>query len=415
MKCIWIINQYASTPDTGMAGRHYYLAQALATRGYEVYLITATWHHLLRSGVAEPVSGVQDIDGVKLVRVQTPRYEHAHDKRRILSWLIFALGVTRLESSGCRRPDVVLCSSPSLVAFLGAEQVARRAKCRLVFEVRDIWPLTLVEIGGMSARNPAVRLMQWIEDRAYRISDRVISTLPGAVEHMVSRGMDRRKFCWIPNGFSGAEVEAAEPLPVAVAARLPKDSFIVGYAGTLGAANAMDVFVDAAAILKDRPDIAFVMVGHGREEKDLQSRALAQGLDNVHFLGPVPKVQVQSMLRHFDACFVGSTKSALYRFGTSPNKLFDYLVSGKPIIYGIDSPGYSPVSDFGAGLSVPPEDASALAAAVLKLYATSGKERLKMGANGRRAAFEHHEYAMLAGRLEEVLFPDAGNPVRQSR
>jgi glycosyltransferase involved in cell wall biosynthesis len=406
MKCIWIINQYASTPDTGMGGRHYYLAKELALRGYDVYLITASWHHLLRSDLVEPAGGVQEVDGFKFVRIKTPRYEHAHDKRRILSWLMFALGLTRLEGSGCRRPDVVLCSSPSLVAFLGAERVARRAKCRLVFEVRDIWPLTLIEIGGISSRNPAVRLMQWIEDRAYRVSDRVISTLPRAVEHMVSRGMDRSKFCWIPNGFSRKEVEAAKPLPRAVANCFPKNGFVVGYAGTLGAANAMDVIIDAAVLLKDHPEIVFVLVGHGREARDLQSKAIAEGLDNVRFLDPVPKIQVQSVLKRFDVCFVGSTKSALYRFGTSPNKLFDYLVSGKPIIYGIDSPGYSPISDFDAGLSVLPEDAPALAAAILALYATSEKERLRMGENGRRAAFEHHEYAMLAGRLESVLFDD---------
>lgn len=406
MKCIWIINQYASTPDTGMGGRHYYLSKELARRGYDVYLITATWHHLLRSDLVEPASGVQEVDGFKFVRIKTPRYEHAHDKRRILSWLMFALGLTSLERSGCRRPDVVLCSSPSLVAFLGAERVARRAKCRLVFEVRDIWPLTLIEIGGISTRNPAVRLMQWIEDRAYRVSDRVISTLPRAVEHMVSRGMDRSKFCWIPNGFSRKEVEAAKPLPPAVANRFPKNGFVVGYAGTLGAANAMDVIIDAAVLLKDHPEIVFVLVGHGREAKDLQSKAIAEGLDNVRFLDPVPKIQVQSVLKRFDVCFVGSTKSALYRFGTSPNKLFDYLVSGKPIIYGIDSPGYSPINDFDAGLSVLPEDAPALAAAILALCATSEKERLRMGENGRRAAFEHHEYAMLAGRLESILFAD---------
>lgn len=408
MKCIWIINQYASTPETGIGGRHYEIARELARKGHDVYLIAASWHHLLRSGQAEPPSGTVDVEGFKLVRIPTRRYAHAHDKRRILNWLTFAWALTRLQRSGCRRPDVVVCSSPSLFSFLGAEQVARRAGCRLVFEVRDIWPLTLIEIGGMSPRHPAVRAMQWIEDRAYRISDRVVSNLPGAVEHMASRGMDRRKFCWIPNGFSRSEVEAAERLPPDVEARFPVGKFVVGYAGTLGAANALEVLIDAAALLKDHPDIAFVLVGQGRERKDLETKAREQGLDNVHFLPPVPKVQVQSVLKRFDVCFVGSTKSPLYRFGASPNKLFDYLVSGKPIIYGIDSPGYSPVSDAGAGLSVPAEDAPALAAAVLELHRATETERLEMGENGRRTAFEHHEYAMMAGRLESVLFPDPG-------
>ena len=403
MSTIWIINQYASTPATGIAGRHYDLARELARKGHEVYLIAATRHHLLRSDPGVVASGVEEIDGFKFVRIPTLGYEHAHDKRRILNWLLFAWKVARLGRSDCATPDAVLCSSPSLVSFLGAERVARRFHSRLVFEVRDIWPLTLIEIGGLSTRNPAVRLMQWIEDRAYRVSDRVISNLPAAVEHMVSRGMDRQKFCWIPNGFSRDEVEAAEPLTAEAESRFPKGKFVVGYAGTVGAANAMPTFLEAAAHLREHPDVAFVIVGQGRERKGLEAKSRELGLDNVHFIDPVPKAQVQSVLKRFDICYIGSAKSALYRFGTSPNKLFDYLVSGKPIIYGIDTVGYTPVRDFQAGLEVPSEDASALSAAVMKLREMPEHERRRMGSSGRRAAFDNHEYAMLAGCLEKVL------------
>src|SRR5690606_26096320 len=163
------------------------------------------------------------------------------------------------------RPSAVLCSSPSLISFLGAKRLARRFQARLVFEVRDIWPLTLTEIGGYSRKHPFIRFLQWVEDMAYRDSDRVVSNLKFAVEHMVNRGMRRPKFKWIPNGISVDEVRVSTTLNDNVAAIIPKGKFIVGYTGTLGFSNALDTLIEAANILRDYSDIAFVIVGDGKE------------------------------------------------------------------------------------------------------------------------------------------------------
>src|SRR5690606_34438984 len=228
-----IFNQYASTPGTGMGGRHYYLARELAKQGHKVYLVAEANHHLLRERVAiEDTFKFEPIDGFTFVWVKLPTYNDAHSNQRVINWFLFSWHIRKLSYLIPDKPDALLCSSPSLVTFLGVQHLAKRFKARLVFEVRDIWPLTLTKIGGYSKSHPVVRLMQWLEDRAYRDSEFVISNLKNAVEHMASRGMDPEKFRWIPNGISLDEAETAVPLDESFRARLPKDKFIVGYTGT---------------------------------------------------------------------------------------------------------------------------------------------------------------------------------------
>lgn len=409
MSVIWIINQYASTPETGIAGRHHYLARELGRRGHKVYLVAAKWHHLLRVEGDGELPETEQGDGYTMVRIPVPRYPHAHHKKRILNWFLFRRRLAQLRRRIKDHPDAILYSSPSLVGYPGAKRLARRLGTRLVFEVRDIWPLTLQEVGGASARHPFIRYLQRIEDDAYRTADAVVSNLPQAVEHMVERGMDRDKFTWVPNGFSKQEVENSAPLSDDLMSSLSDVPLRVGYTGTLGVANDLDVLLDAAKQLTDRKDIAFVLVGQGRERERLAKRVSNEKLENVLLLPAISKSQVPSMLGAMDVCYIGLTPDPLFRFGVSPNKLFDYLVSGKPILYGIDSGDYRPVEEFGAGLQVPPGNPEAVAQAVLAFADMPESQRLSIGAAGRRAALEYHEYGMLAERLEAVLIGKAAN------
>ncbi|MBE0494660.1 MAG: glycosyltransferase family 4 protein [Thiomicrospira sp.] len=400
-KTFWLINQYASTPETGMGGRHFYLAKELAKQGHTVYLIAASYTHLLRKPPAlKDEYKIEDVAGFKFVWVKVPEYGDAHDKKRVLNWFKFAWKLSKLPKVIVDKPDAILFSSPSLIPFLGAQRLARKFNAKLAFEVRDIWPLTLVELGGYSPKHPFIRLMQWMEDKAYRDSDVVLSNLPNAVEHMVQRGMDKAKFSWIPNGFDLDEVSQTQPIAESVINSLPKDKFIVGYAGTLGVANALDTLIEAAEILKDQTDIAFVLVGGGKEKPCLVEKA--QSLNNVIFIEPIKKAQIQTMLKQFDVCFIGWRNESIYRFGIAPNKLPEYMMSAKPIVHS-----YSGSFDFvvkaDAGISVPPENPQAVAEAVLKLKAMSTQERTELGQNGRNYAIQNHDYAKLAEKLAKVL------------
>jgi glycosyltransferase involved in cell wall biosynthesis len=407
MKTIWIINQYSSTPETGWAGRSYYLASELAKQGYRVYLIASAAHHLLRKRpTCTSKFTIESRNLFTFVWVKMPSYSEAHSKLRVLSWFLFPWCLQKLEKAIPHQPDVILCSSPSLLAFLGAHRLAKKYHSRLVFEVRDIWPLTLTEIGGYSSRHPFIRFMQWVEDRAYRKADVVVSNLKNSVEHMVSRGMRREKFAWIPNGYSQDEVSHAKLLSPGLVSQIPKGKFIVGYAGTFGLANDLYTLIEAAEKLKDISGIAFVLVGGGKEKSELVRYANNKNLKNVTFIDFIEKKQIQTMLSYFDILTVAAKKDPMYRFGVSPNKLFDYLYSGKPIIYAIDSGDYKPVEEAGAGFHVSAQDAKKLADAVLALYKMSPVQRKKMGNKGRKLAIEQYEYGQLALQYRDVLFPE---------
>lgn len=405
MKTIWIINQYASTPETGMGGRSYYLAQELAKQGFRVYLVASTANHLLREKPAVVGSFTLKIQKkITFVWVKMPEYENSHSKQRVFNWFLFAWRIKTLRKIISHKPDVILCSSPSPVAFLGAQYLAKKCKAKLVFEVRDIWPLTLTEIGNFSKKHPFILLLQWIEDRAYRYSDRVVSNLKNSVEHMIARGMETEKFAWIPNGFSRDEFSSVKPLDADVLRELPRNKFIVGYTGTFGLANDLYTLLDAASQLRQYQEINFVLVGGGKEKLELVDYSNKLGLASVFFIDAIGKKQIPTMLAHFDVLAVGAKKEPMYRFGVSPNKLFEYLIASKPIIYYIDSGNYHPIEDAQCGLEVEPGNSALLADAILKLYRLSDDDRAVMGSNGHRLALQEYDYAELAKKLSHILF-----------
>ncbi|MBS7817043.1 glycosyltransferase family 4 protein [Wohlfahrtiimonas chitiniclastica] len=404
-KNIWIIHQYASTPETGMGGRHFYLADELGKLGYTVYVIAAGYTHLLRTPPKiENDFLVEKRENFTFVWVNMPHYLEAHSKQRVLNWFLFPWRIQKLAKVIPNKPDVILCSSPSPIAFLGAEKLAKKFKACLAFEVRDIWPLTLVELGGYSPKHPFIRFMQWIEDRAYQKADVVISNLKNSVEHMVGRGMNPQKFHWIPNGVSLAEISEHTPLNNVSQKLLPKDKFIIGYTGTLGIANALDTLIKAAHQLKDYQDkLAFVLVGHGKEKEHLQTLIDQYKLTNIYILDAIPKKEIQAMLSYFDACYIGWKNDPLYLFGIGANKIPEYIYSGKPILHSY-SGVCDPIKECKLGITTPAENIEALAQAILDIYQTPQNERDQITQRAKQAIFEQYEYGLLAKQLSHILF-----------
>ena len=399
---IWIISQYSSTPETGMGGRYYYFAKELAKQGHNVHLIAGSNSHILQ----QPPTLDKDymIEHVSknfnFVWIKTSKYSNVRDTKRVLNWFRFAWKLLKLSKIIKDKPDTILYGSPSLIPFLSAQRLAMKFKTKLIFEVRDIWPLTLIELGGYSSKNPFIRFMQWIEDKAYKDSDIVISNLSNAAEHMVARGMVREKFIWIPNGFHLSELQNPEPLSISIKSELPRDKFIIGYTGTLGLANALDTFIEGARLLKDYKEIAFVLVGKGKDKSTLVEQA--KDLNNVYFIEPVEKKQIQNMLAEFDVCYLGSKKKNIYRFGIASIKLPEYMLAAKPII-NANSAANDLVELAKAGLSTPAEDPSAVADAVLKLKNMPLEKRKQLGQNGHTYVLEHHDYAKLTQKLVNIF------------
>jgi glycosyltransferase involved in cell wall biosynthesis len=283
-----------------------------------------------------------------------------------------------------------------------ARRIATLAGAKLVFEVHDLWPLSPMELGGMSKRHPFIMLVQAAEDYAYRHADAVVSMLPKVRQYIESRGLMPHKLHIVQNGIDPAEWATNGPPVAAPAAQMlaqlkAQGRSIVGYAGTHGVANAMDVFVDAAKLM-DGEAIAFVLVGGGPDKPALQRRAEEMGLDNVWFLDPVKKEQIPALLQLFDIAYIGAHRQPLYRFGISPNKLMDYMMAGRPILSSIEA-GNDPVDEAGCGLTVAPEDPAAVAAGIRALLALDEATRRDMGQRGRAFVLKNHTYAVLAERF----------------
>jgi len=406
-KTFWFINQYSSTPETAMGGRHYYLAQELAKKGHQVYLIAGRYSHLLRNPKKfEGQYLVEEIiPNFSFVWVNLPEYEEAHSKQRVLNWFKFSWLLRTLANVIPVKPDVILYSSPSLIGYFGAKYLANKFNTPFIFEVRDIWPLTLMELGGHSPSHPFIKFMQWIEDRAYRKADYVFSNLYNAIEHMQSRGLERSKFHWIPNGVPLDEVSQKQPLSTETFTQLPQNKFIIGYTGTIGVANAIDDLIEAAQMLSNNPHLHFVLVGSGKEKDNLIQKVNSLGLKNITFIDAIPKKQIQSMLEQFDVCYIGWQKNPLYRFGIAPNKLPEYLYAGKPIIHAFSGKG-DIVQQAQAGITIEAEDPQAIVGAVEQLYALTAEQRQQLGINGKQFVLQNLEYAMIAEKLESIVFKD---------
>jgi glycosyltransferase involved in cell wall biosynthesis len=354
----------------------------------------------------------ETIDGLEYIWVRVPRYRGSNDPKRVLSWFFYAAALPGLARLGLPRPDAIVVSSPVPYPIWPAARLAGRFRAVLAFDVRDIWPLSLTELGGFSAGNPIIRLTQAAEDFAYRRSDLVTSAMPGALEHMAGRGLDPSKFEWISNGIDPTLLEDGEPLDPAIAAKLESSGLQLCYAGSFHARNVASVFVEAAALLQKRGlPCTMWFVGKDSGGKGwLENLARERGCKNVHFLGPVRRSAMQAFLARMDICLGATKESPLYRFGISLSKLFDYMLAGKPIVLSSGAVG-TPVASAGCGMVAAPEDPGAAADAILSIAALEPSERAAMGVRGRKALLADYTYRILAlrwlDRLRRAACPSA--------
>lgn len=346
---------------------------------------------------------VSEQGGFNMVWIKMPRYSGSGSPVRILNWFLFSFMLRFLPGFLKSKPDVVYYSSPSLIGYLGAERLARTTGARLFFEIRDIWPLTLQKLGGYTNNNPLIRFMYWVEKRAYKSADVLLSNLKGAGRYIKQVAGSCDQFFWVPNGILLDEVSNPDPLPDGDIGKIRTNHFVVGYAGAVGKVNAINVLVDAAELLKEsHPEISFVVVGEGEQKKRLVSQVVEGGGTNVTFIGAVPKSQVQSVLSQFDALYLGWLNEDLYDFGIGANKIPEYLYAQKPVIHSY-SGGCDPIAESGAGVTIPAEDSEKLAQAIVDIYEMSCEERSYMGGLGKSYAVENYDFERLSRKVASLI------------
>lgn len=400
---IWIINETIGSRIHGMVFRPYYFAKEFVKLGHKVTIFSGSYTHIFsKLPEVHGFSTTENIDGIEYCWIKTPKYGKSQSLGRIINAFTFVAKMFLLRKKRFGKPDAIIVTSPTPFSILNGYRLKKRTGAKLIFEVRDIWPLTLTEIGRLTDSHPFIRFTQFFENFAYKNSDMVVSVLPNAFEHMKEHGLTKEKFVSIPNGIDLEEVENISPLPEETLAKIPRDKFIVTYAGKFGISNNLTSVLEAAETLKTNEKILFLLVGNGPEKGNYLKIIAEKGLSNVLILDPVPKSSVQSLLAISNVCYIGLTKSPLFRFGVSPNKLFDYLYSGKPIIYAIEAAN-DIVADAKCGISIKSENADEIVDAVMTLYKKTPEELAEMGKRGHEYVIANHSYSELAKKYLEIL------------
>jgi glycosyltransferase involved in cell wall biosynthesis len=399
---IWYVSKYVAPPGSGTAGgRGYLLMKELAQMGHKVAIITSDSNQLAAPPHLETTYLFQQVDGIELCWVRTMKYSVAKSARRILSWLHFEWRLLWLPRHKLPKPDVVVVSSLSLLTVLNGLWWRLRYKCRLVFEVRDIWPLTITEEGGFKPSNPFVWGLSVIERLGYKHADAIVGTMPNLGEHVQQvLGYPKVTSC-IPMGVDAATFAIPEALPVDYEATyFPKNKFVVAHVGSIGITNALDTFLECAEAMQDQPNIHFLIVGDG----DLREayREKYSHLDNLTFGTKVTKAMVQTVLAKCDLLYFSVHVSRVWQYGQSLNKVIDYMMAGKPVVASYT--GYpSMINEASCGTYVPAGDVLALKEEVIRYAQMDAQERQLIGARGKAWLLENRNYPKLAKEYLGIL------------
>ncbi|MEJ0009718.1 MAG: glycosyltransferase family 4 protein [Alphaproteobacteria bacterium] len=395
---VWLVNHYALLPGGSGGTRHYTLAKELKRLGWNPVVIAAsteanTGKQRLARG--EP-SRRETLDGVDFLWLRAPSYR-GNGAGRLVNMACFALRLAFLPRRALPRPDVVLGSSPHPFAALAAWLQARQRRVPFVYEIRDLWPQSLVELGRISPKHPLMLAFGAIERTLCRKAARIVTLLPGVKDYLVPRGVAEDRIVWIPNGVDTSLFADVAPPP-------ERAEFTFMYFGAHGNANGLDTLLRAMQSVEARdPSVHLRLIGDGPRKPGLEALARELGLARVSFEPPVAKQDIPRLAAEADAfVFILVAAPVFRKYGISANKLFDFMAAARPLVFACDA-GNDPVAEVRAGVSVAAQDAPALAEAMLALAVLPLAERQAMGARGRDYVLARHDFAMLAKKLADTL------------
>lgn len=398
-KNIWIINQVAGNPESGWGERHYYLSKKWIKDGYKVNIISGSFNHMFNT--FPEINGqftVEDYKDTRFCWVKCPKY-NPKSILRFYSMIIFAIKVFFTPTKKVGKPDVIIVSSMPIFPIFSGWLLKLRYGSKLIFEVRDLWPLTPIHLMGFSKAHPMIWLIGILEKLGYRKSEHIVSLLPNSSDYIDSISKSPEKFNWVPNGIS-EELLVKESLPAEIQNQIPKNKFIIGYTGTMGMANALEYFVQAAVLLKDHPKIFFILVGDGYLKPDLQE--ISKDLSNILFIPKIKKDQVQAMLSTFDVCFIGRAGTPLFDHGVSSNKYFDYMLAQKPVLVSSNKIK-DPVELADCGIIVEPDSTEKIKEGILELSNLPKSQLDSFGKKGYDYVKKYHNFDFLSDKYSRLF------------
>jgi glycosyltransferase involved in cell wall biosynthesis len=397
MTRLLVINQFASTPSysSGAGERYFYFSRMFALKNITTTIISASFNHLfLKYPKTTSLFTTEKIEGGQFIWLKVRRYNANSLLGRVFNLFEFTLKLFLLPKRILKGTDLIIVSSMSIFPVVFAVFAKRIYKIPFILEIRDIWPLTPIQMGGYSPKHPYMRLIGLVAKIGYKESSRIISVLPNFGEYLKEYLNISREVVWIPNG-----IDAISNLQIKK--RINKRSFDVMYTGALGEANALEYLIEAAKMIDESDNVIITIVGNGPSKDKLMEES--KNLSFVRFLNKVPKNKVKELLSNADCCYLGWRSLDLYKYGISPNKLNDYMGAGKPIISS--SPCYSdPVIVANCGLHVEAENSKEIFNAIMKMKNFDPQERERLGLNGFNYLKCNNSYEVLSKRFMDVIF-----------
>jgi glycosyltransferase involved in cell wall biosynthesis len=402
-------HQYFATRRRSTATRSYEFARRLVERGHSVTIVSRDTR-MLESGrdgrPAGRVTARERVDGIDVLYLNVPYANRYPTPVRLASFAAFTVAAS-VAGALQRRPDIVFASSTPLTIGIAGLLTARAKRVPFVFEIRDLWPAVPVALGALK-NGPAIRTAEWLERRLYSGAERIVVLSEGSRDELLQRGIPDEKLVFISNA---ADLDVFKPTVVDEGFRARhglEDRFVALYAGAMARANGLDQLVDAAEALRRWGDtrVTIVALGDGGERPRLEDRARELGLDNLLFLPALPKEELAGIVGAADVTLTIFAPHPILET-TSPNKFFDSLAAGKPVIVNLGGWLRRLVEEHDAGLWVPGGNAEALAGALSALAANPARVEL-MGRNARALAERDFGRDEMADRLARTLEEVAG-------
>jgi glycosyltransferase involved in cell wall biosynthesis len=395
---ILLIHQVFVRPNDPGGTRHYEMAHQLVHSGHTVTILASPYSY--QSGLRVTESDREILEpGLEIIRCRVWGSVNRSFFWRTIGFFSFMLSSFFM---GLAQPkiDLVWGTSPPLPQVFTAWLIARMKRAKFLFEIRDLWPAFAIQLGIL--KNPIlIRLALLLENFLYRRADRLVVNSPGFFGHLESRGAKKEKIVLIRNGVDPAMFDPAAKGAAFRARHGLGKKFIALYAGAHGISNDLPVLLEAAELLRKDPRVCFLLVGDGKEKPHLVLQAGERNLENVLFLPPVAKHDMPEVLAASD-CGIAILKPIPLYGTTFPNKVFDYMAAGRPVVLAIDGVIRDVVEQAHAGVAVPPGDAQALAEAVRSLADDPSVAR-KMGGRGRSVVERDFSREEQARGMEQLM------------
>lgn len=393
-KSIWLICKYASPEKYFFGTRHFYFAEEWVKNGHEVTIFTSNASHLTDKLPRFRGSRmVEEIQGVGTVWLKVLKTAKSSSAARVLSWLHFEWKVLSTSKRQFKRPDVIIASSLSILSIISGYLLARYYKARFILEIRDIWPLSAMQLRGYSSNHPFMWFLGKLEKFGYRKADLIVGTMPNLIEHVQEVEPNFKACICIPQGIKEELLNGVEPLNEQYSAvTFTPNTFKVAYAGTINPNNPIEVLLEAVSKMPEEEQVEAYILGSGSMLDTYKEKYAS--CNRIKFIPPIPKKQVKAFLQQTDLCF-DSIDSEIARFGLSRNKWIDYMNAGRPIVCSYS--GYqSMINEALSGSFVPFGNVDLLVKEIIRYKNLPVADRLAMGLRARSYLKENRLFKKLS-------------------